>query len=481
MPQSLLIVLAILIAIGIVVLSLFYVRFTATPEAQWARKVRAAAQEQNERINSARTDLSRLDRNDDARKLREEYLQRYLGGIAVEELIRFPGIGPATTSRVRDAGLTNLSALLRANLSVIPGIGPARGTELLKAIRQLRTEAESRFDAGACSEAVAFKEELKRHETNRQLQRRKAEHEIKMAERAIASFEEVRRVARNVSYFNFLRRLKPPELTDEFMSRPLTIPDEPLPEPTPVVTSLPIAVVQTPAIEATPLERLQAATRFGYAVAKADGRVAASERKQIRAFVERRYAITMELAARLESVIADAEKDIPALHEAITRIKRAIPAEAWPELYQFAVSVADAAGERNTREIECLARVAEELGIGVQPAAPAPASPVVASQREPDGPLTETACRFALEIATTTPLSVDLIRRQYRLLSDRFAPEKFASHGPEFVKMAAEKRSLVERAARRLLTEYNEPLEPPAAAPPTDLRHNPDLDDVFGA
>jgi hypothetical protein len=101
---------------------------------------------------------------------------------------------------------------------------------------------------------------------------------------------------------------------------------------------------------------------------------------------------------------------------------------------------------------------------------------------EPDAPLTETDCRAALDIAAEIPLNVDLVRRQHRLLADRFAPERFANHGPEFVKMAAEKRDKAERAARHLLAGYNEPLEPPAAPPPpADLRHNPDLDDVFGA
>ena len=87
---------------------------------------------------------------------------------------------------------------------------------------------------------------------------------------------------------------------------------------------------------------------------------------------------------------------------------------------------------------------------------------------------------MALEIAPETTLSVELIRRQYHLLSDRFAAAKFASHGAEFVQMAAEKRERAERAARHLLAEYNEPLEPPQPAMPTDLRHNPDLDEVFG-
>jgi hypothetical protein len=215
-------------------------------------------------------------------------------------------------------------------------------------------------------------------------------------------------------------------------------------------------------------------------VAKADGRIAAVERKQVRVFLERRYATDPTLAAQLDTVMAEVEADLPTLGDALWEVKRTIPADAWPELYQFAVSVADAAGERNTREVECLARVAEELGIGVKPPPAHMPAPVVAS--EPDAPLTEPECRAALEIAAETPLSVDLIRRQHRLLSDRFATEKFATHGPEFVQMAAEKRDRAGRAARHLLAGYNEPLEAPAAPPPpADLRHNPLLDELFGA
>src|SRR5205814_7273326 len=134
---------------------------------------------------------------------------------------------------------------------------------------------------------------------------------------------------------------------------------------------------------------------------------------------------------------------------------------------QFAVSVADAAGERNTREVECLARVAEELGVGIKPPPPHVPAPVVAT--ELDAPLTEPDCRLGLEIAPDTPLSVDLIRRQYRLLTDRFAPEKFANHGPEFAQMAADKRERAERAARHPRAGCNEPLAPPAPPAPSDL------------
>jgi uncharacterized tellurite resistance protein B-like protein len=225
--------------------------------------------------------------------------------------------------------------------------------------------------------------------------------------------------------------------------------------------------------------KLRTVVGFGLAVAKADGRIATAERKQVRAFAERRYT-TPDLATKLDSMLADVEADLPTLGDALWEVKRTTPPDAWPELYQFAVSVADAAGERNTREVECLARVAEELGIGVKPPPAHVPAPVVVS--EPDAPLTEPECRAALDIGPEIPLNLDLIRRQYRLLSDRFAADKFTNHGPEFVKMAAEKREKAERAARHLLTGYNEPLEPPAAPPPPrDMRHNPDLDDVFGA
>jgi uncharacterized tellurite resistance protein B-like protein len=233
-------------------------------------------------------------------------------------------------------------------------------------------------------------------------------------------------------------------------------------------------------VEVAPLARLRSVAGLGLAVARADGRIAAAERKQVRAFLERRYATDPELAGKLDTIMAEVEGNLPTLGDALWDVKQKIPSEAWPELYQLAVSVADVAGERNTREVECLARVAEELGIGVKPPPAHMPAPVVVTA--PDARLTEPECRVSLEIAAETPLSVDLIRRQYRLLSDRYAPEKFAAHGPDFVKMAADKRDKAERAARHLLAGYNEPLEPPAAPPPpADLRHNPDLNDVFGA
>lgn len=94
---------------------------------------------------------------------------------------------------------------------------------------------------------------------------------------------------------------------------------------------------------------------------------------------------------------------------------------------------------------------------------------------------TRDECLSVLEILPSTPLSADLVRRQWNLLSERSAPQKAASWGPEFVKLAETKLAKIRQAAEFLLEPMGEKLETKPPAPPAkDLRHNPDLDDVFG-
>jgi hypothetical protein len=73
-----------------------------------------------------------------------------------------------------------------------------------------------------------------------------------------------------------------------------------------------------------------------------------------------------------------------------------------------------------------------------------------------------------------------LIRRKFNLLWERNDPKKVESMGKKFIELAEETRRLVREAAEKLMAPYGVPLEEPVAPPPTDLRHNPDLDDVFG-
>jgi len=523
MPVEAFYVLAGLLMAALVVFGIAYLRYAGTPRARWKYRVMKAMREQQSRLNAARWRLAEKPRDDSA-KLREEFFGHDLGGLAVEELARYPGIGPVTVSRLRDAGLTTVGDCARVRLSGIQGIGPSRQAELKQAIRSARRDAESRFDAGASRGAAAMAEEINRRHVDRQRQQIAAEGQVRAAEASLAAMDEQVRVARGVTFLRYLRGRKPDGLTDELMNRPIVEVAVAAAQPAEVQASAPSTPATTPAaaivdatpkpliapatpvarraesvkllppVDDSPLGRLRVVAGFGLAVAKADGRIASSERKQVRAFLVRRYAAAPELASRLDVLLTEVERDLPTMGDALWDVRRIIPKDAWPELYQFAVAVADAAGERNAREVECLARIAEELGVG--PAiAPVPAGgteprPVreelsntpapTAIRAEPDTPLTEADCRVALEIAAESSLGVGLIRRQYRLLSDRYAPDKFGAHGPEFVQIATAKLDLVERAARQLLAAYNEPLEPPAAAPPAELRHNPLLDELFG-
>ena len=57
-----------------------------------------------------------------------------------------------------------------------------------------------------------------------------------------------------------------------------------------------------------------------------------------------------------------------------------------------------------------------------------------------------------MEIEPSLPLTADLIRRQFNLLSERYAEDKFTFAGPEFVAMARNKRDAV-RITKRHASE----------------------------
>src|SRR5262245_62057738 len=224
---------ALLAATALVVVGVFYLRYARSPAAQWKRRVRAAVDRQRDRLRSAQRELAVIDRRLGTEHLRKEYLERYLGGLPVEELIKYPGIGPVTASRLRDAGLTHVPRVERARLGTIAGIGPSREQDIRKALRQVRREAESRFDAGACPEAVAFLEERKRREAQLGGQRAEAERAVHDAETAVAELAERARITRQITFFGHLFGRRPPGLSDELLAQPLTVASPPPATPAP--------------------------------------------------------------------------------------------------------------------------------------------------------------------------------------------------------------------------------------------------------
>jgi hypothetical protein len=118
-----------------------------------------------------------------------------------------------------------------------------------------------------------------------------------------------------------------------------------------------------------------------------------------------------------------------------------------------------------------LSRIASAFALSIAP-----------PQRPPEPPPAPTVSpREVLDIPTNVELSVELIRRRYTLLSEKLDPQRAAAMGAEFARMAEVKRAALRRAAESLIATFGVPLDQPASPPPpAEIRHNPDLDDVFG-
>lgn len=233
----------------------------------------------------------------------------------------------------------------------------------------------------------------------------------------------------------------------------------------------PVAVGEHPQ-----LTKLRAYIRLGLLAAKADGRIAKSERLALREFLAEKFGHDAALVRHFDPLLEQVEKALPAEADVLAEVRALTSLDERPELFALAERVAVSSGERNPRKIDFLARVAQALGITPTARLSAQAATVAAKPAPP-----ATSPRAELEIPAAAELSVELIRRKYALLADRLDPAKAAALGADFAHLANDKRIALRRAAEELLAPFNAPLEKPAAPPPpADLRHNPDLDDVFG-
>jgi hypothetical protein len=148
------------------------------------------------------------------------------------------------------------------------------------------------------------------------------------------------------------------------------------------------------------------------------------------------------------------------------------------QLYRLCCRIADAAGSRNTKEVQFLEELQRGLGLTAQPSAGNPISPSSQnSEMDPE------SARIYLEIDPLSPLSIDLVRRQHRMLLERMAVVRPNTLGSEIEAMLGIRKERLLSAATILAKHLGEPLEPPtapAAATSSDPRYNPDLDAALG-
>lgn len=264
------------------------------------------------------------------------------------------------------------------------------------------------------------------------------------------------------------------------------------------------APARTISNELPELQTIRTLARFGLMIAKSDGQVANAERIAVREFLATLFGHNAILARHIDPIMEAAEKAIPTEAVAIADVVRCMPSEKRYAVYVAAEKIADACGTRNQLEADTLRRVA--IAFGMQPAAlkiepvqkfanifnvptrPNPEAIRRVAEAPPSQKVAPPKSLFAvgdprklLEIEPKVKLSVELIRRRFALLSEKINPKKAAAFGPEFVALADKHLAELRAAAESLIAPFGVPLVDLVAAPtPTDMRHNPDLDDVFG-
>lgn len=279
------------------------------------------------------------------------------------------------------------------------------------------------------------------------------------------------------------------------------VPTLPKPEavkPAPEVPPQTIAPIELPELQSIPI-----LARFGLMIAKADGFIGDPERNAVRLFLTALFGDEPMLARRIETTLQAAERAVPKEAVAIAEVIACTSPERRRAIYLAAEKIADAWLPRNKSEVETLKRVG--IAFDVVPAAPSVemSRPVSSIFTMPTPPIPEGIRRVAeapppqrasppkslfavrdprklLEIDPNTKLSVELIRRRFAVLSERINPKKAAAFGPEFVELATKNLAELRAAAEMLLSSFGVSLDITVPPPPTDMRHNPDLDDVFG-
>jgi tellurite resistance protein len=284
-----------------------------------------------------------------------------------------------------------------------------------------------------------------------------------------------------------------------------------------------------PARANNPIELMELTVQIAFLVARCDGHMAQKEREIIGNHLRKRYGYDTALFNRAKGFAAHYESAAIDIDACLGQIAAVFSVPHREALLEFAYQIAKSSRGINKREQIFLEKIAKRLGVkppaeAAPPPKPAPTlqpsndatkpsfrpptSPtpseqatftptaksvkaqVVTAQTSRSLPPVETGSkraqtpqeqRAALEIDPTAPLSADLIRRQFRLLSERYSKEKLAGLGVEFVAMAERKRAAALAAANELIAQFGEKLEPATEIEPSSgLRDNPDLDAVFG-
>jgi hypothetical protein len=416
-----------------------YKKYVVSPEKQWRDcvfQLIAQVEEQEQREEAL---ASRLGGFDCAQEetLRNEAFTVCLQKISTQTLDVYPGIGPATVDRLRKAGYKNVAAMRGVKLH-ISGLGEKRLHDIESAVRDVIKQEWSRFLAGGCPEAVQFREHLQALRANTSEDAFRCQARLTALRKLRTDLAPLEQKAKGLAFWDFILMRAKKIATPHFIR-------EPLPDWHALT------------------ERADEAARRRYPTRTEQAEPAHIEEKVLTSEGSQ-YRIVFAKAA---PPVAQSPAKTDLFREALQTAK---PSDA-------SRPVAFVPPKKKSIAKQVLPATTQAKPAPQPPAATKPAPPVAKSVMPSRSELLA-----VLEIDPALALAADLVRRQYNLLSERYAPEKFTAAGAEFVAVAQKKRAAVLAAATELLHGFGEAVDvAPAAAPAKEeLRHNPDLDAMFG-
>ncbi len=482
--------------------------FRRWPAEVWRQKLLAHEKQLEERVLEIERELSTANGGLGAQY--DSARDQYVNGVSLNGLMQYPNIGPGTVLKLNEAGCYALADVAKLEYTRVPGIGPVKVKEIQAAVRDLAVESLEAFNEGQCPEGMGFHRQFDSLPTadRDRIVNAVAERDAHIV--AITATQQLFAIVRNISFHVFARNIPIMRLSAELMARPLPtptwmkadqkpkpavvpIPPEPPPVRRPTTTTASAKAPSAPhgdlfqaalksgaapvlsphtATNASEL-KLIAITRFAYLMAKCDGRVAKAERLQIRMLLMSLFGHDAALARAIDPLMETTEKSNPKEASILAEVKRVTTRTEQKTLLAFVDAMAT--GSPSGKKSQLRTRIATDFGeVIVETPKPVPIPPPAPAAK----PVVDH--RAVLEIEPGMAFDANLIRRRYAMLTEKMDPAKAAAMGPEFAKMAETKRTAIRAAAEALMAPFGEPLEKLAPEPPKDLRHNPDLDDVFG-
>lgn len=524
---ALIIGLLVLLLVGLGLGFAAWLRFQRSPERAWRDHVEALVARFHAVREATRIGLEGLKtrREQEIQSLFDQWFDAYLARLPVQDLERFPGIGPATIDKLRDFRFATLKDIKNRPIA-IPGIGEKRLGDIRAAAEQRIEDGRAHFRGGEPREAERYSQAVQEKERELDRDKRQREMAAQVLNELNAPLDRFHDKARQITFWNYLAgrmsRIVPAPLRDQplpqvdrLLAEARTRAEEawarahsasvaggiakdlPFPSPAPARTESsdrPAApAAATSSIAPAPGEEdkmLDLTVQFAFLVARCDGHLARKEKEFIGRRLEERCGEDRARVNRVRGLCAYYESAPLNVEDCFEKINTGFSQAPKKDLVGFAWEIARCTGEVNRKEARFLESMCRQLG--VEPPGPflegpseAPAAAEQNGQAEPM-PAGEAEPpydpRGVLEMDPATLLSVDLVRRHYHRLMEKFDPQKMADMGPEFIQMAERKRRQVEEAAKTLMAEFGEELNPTVKEEKSqDLRHNPELDDLFGA